>query len=78
MATDDRVSADRKLDVQRLVALFVVGWLLLNFPLLGLFDVARSGFGVPLLWLALLLIWAALIAATAWLVDRHDAAERDD
>ena len=78
MAVDDRVSADRKLDAQRLVALFVVGWLLLNFPLLGLFDVALSGLGVPLLLLALLVIWALLIAATAALVDRGSAAQGDN
>lgn len=63
---------------QRLMALFVAGWLMLNFPLLGLLDLPASLFGVPVLPLALFLLWALLIGVTAWLVDRHDRTEHDD
>lgn len=62
---------------QRLVALFGCGWVLLNFPLLGLWDVDTTVLGVPLLPAALMVLWALLIAAVAWLMERHSAAETD-
>jgi hypothetical protein len=52
---------------QRLVALFVAGWLLLNFPLLTLWDLDLSAWGVPLMPAALFVGWALLIAAAAWI-----------
>jgi hypothetical protein len=58
------------LDAQRLVALFVAGLLLFNFPLLALWDHDARVFGVPLFPAALFLIWALLIAALAWVVER--------
>ena len=55
---------------QRLVALFTGGWLLFNFPLLGLWDRDVVLWGIPLFPLALLLLWAGIIAALAWLMER--------
>lgn len=52
---------------QRLFALFAAGWLLLNFPLLTLWDRDVSVWGVPLMPAALFSGWAALIAAAAWI-----------
>lgn len=66
------------LTTQRLVALFCCGWLLLNFPLLGLWDVDTTVFGLPLLPVALLLLWVLLIVAVAWLMERQGAAGGDD
>ena len=63
---------------QRLVALFGCGWVLLNFPLLGLWDVDTTVLGVPLLPAALMALWALLIAAAAWLMERQHAADGDD
>jgi hypothetical protein len=60
----------RSLGTQRLLALFAAGWLLLNFPLLALWSADVQVFGLPLFPLALFGIWAALIASTAWLVER--------
>ena len=57
------------LAAQRLLALFALGWLLLNFPLLGLWDIDASVFGIPLLPAAVFIGWAALIAALAWLME---------
>ena len=54
---------------QRLVALFVAGWGLLNFPLLALWDVDATVLGLPLFPAALFLLWAGLIAALAWLLE---------
>ena len=63
---------------QRLVVLFCCGWLLLNFPLLGLWDVDASVLGITLFPVALMALWALLIAAVAWLMERHHAADGDD
>lgn len=63
---------------QRLVALFCCGWVLLNFPLLGLWDVDTTVLGVPLLPAALFTLWALLIAAVAWLMERQMPETRDD
>ena len=54
---------------QRLVALFAGGWVLFNFPLLGLWDREVSVWGVPLFPLALFLLWGGLIAMLAWLME---------
>lgn len=58
------------LDAQRLVALFFAGWTLFNFPLLALWEHDARVFGLPLFALALFVIWALLIAALAWVVER--------
>jgi vacuolar-type H+-ATPase subunit I/STV1 len=55
---------------QRLLALFIAGGLLFNFPLLRIFEVDALLFGLPLLPAALFIVWALLIAALAWLMER--------
>lgn len=72
----------RTLLVQRLLALFVAGWLLLDFPLLRLAlgdGPAGLLFGLPRLPLLLFAIWLALIVALAWLMERSgdDPRERE-
>ncbi len=57
---------------QRLVALFAGGCALFNFPLLGLWDRDVNVLGVPLLPAALFLLWAGLVVALAWLMERPD------
>lgn len=54
---------------QRLVALFLLGCLLFNYPLLNLF--ARDGevFGVPLLYVYVFSVWALLIGLMALVVE---------
>lgn len=54
---------------QRLLALFATGWLLLNFPLLTLWDRGVSVAGIPLLPVAVFIGWAALIGMAAWIVE---------
>ncbi len=54
---------------QRLVALFAGGWVLFNFPLLGLWDRDAIVWGIPLFPLALFLLWGGLIAVLAWLME---------
>lgn len=56
---------------QRLVGLFVLALLLFNFPLLALWDVDATIGGVPLFPAALFTLWALLIGALAWVVERR-------
>jgi len=75
------VRADARLDeamhrsagllTQRLVALFAAALLLFNFPLLALWDREALVLGLPLFPAALFGLWALLIAALAWLMERH-------
>jgi hypothetical protein len=60
------------LAAQRLLALFALGWLMLNFPLISLWDRRVSVLGIPLLPAALFVVWAALIALVAWVVERGE------
>ena len=62
---------------QRLVALFAGGWVLFNFPLLGLWDLEATVWGVPAFPAALFLLWLALIVALASLVDRPSVRDED-
>lgn len=53
----------QKLESQRLLALFVAGCLLLNYPLIALWNREALLWGLPLFPLALFALWALLIAA---------------
>jgi hypothetical protein len=55
---------------QRLVALFLLGCLLLNFPLLYLFERAATIAGVPLLFVYVFVAWVLLIALLGLAVER--------
>ena len=55
---------------QRFVALSMLGMLLFNFPILALFNVPATLFGVPLLYAYIFIAWAALIALMAFVAER--------
>lgn len=55
---------------QRLVAVFIAGLLLLNYPVLSLFDRPLVVFGLPLLHFYLFSVWLVLILVVAWIVER--------
>lgn len=55
---------------QRLASVFLVGCIMLNYPILFLFDRPTDVFGVPLLYLYLFAAWAILIALVAWMTER--------
>ena len=59
-----------RLDAARLVALFLLGWLLFNYPLLALFGRLGAVGGVPALYLYMFIAWAALIALVALVAER--------
>jgi hypothetical protein len=56
---------------QRLIGLGVLGAVLLHYPLLRLTDIDATVGGAPALVLYLFVVWAGLIAASAWLVRRE-------
>jgi hypothetical protein len=47
----------------------MLGMLLFNYPILALFNVQGTLFGVPALYAYLFLAWAGLIAAMAYLAE---------
>ncbi|HRW08222.1 MAG: hypothetical protein KDE47_29720 [Caldilineaceae bacterium] len=50
---------------QRLVAIFLIGLLALNFPLLSVFSTAGLLWGIPVLYVYLFGSWITLIIAMA-------------
>ena len=57
---------------ERLIGLFLLGCLLFNFPLLALFNVQATVFGIPLLYTYLFAAWGLLIALVALIMERRD------
>ena len=56
---------------QRLAALFFVGCLLFNYPLLFLFSRDGTLWGFPILYLYIFSAWAALIGLMAFVIERQ-------
>ena len=54
---------------QQFVALCMLGMLLFNYPILALFNVPSTLFGVPTLYAYVFIAWAGLIAAMAYLAE---------
>jgi hypothetical protein len=55
---------------QRLVAVFVTGCVLLNYPILSLFSRSVDVAGIPLLYVYVFAVWTVLIAAMGIVVER--------
>jgi hypothetical protein len=55
---------------QRLVAVFLLGLLLFNYPLMALFNRAAVAFGIPVLYAYIFGAWALLIALLAIVIER--------
>ena len=55
---------------QRLIAVFMAGVALFNYPLLALFNRTADLGGVPLLYVYVFGAWAALIGLLALVVER--------
>lgn len=54
---------------QRLVALCLLGLLLFNYPLLAVFNVQGTLFGIPVLYAYFFVAWALLIALMALVIE---------
>ncbi|WP_036709187.1 hypothetical protein [Paracoccus sanguinis] len=63
-------------DSARLVALAALAVVALNFPLLLVWDRPVSVLGLPLLGVAVFVIWAGLIAALVWVTERAPSPPR--
>lgn len=57
---------------QRLVALFLFGCLLFNYPVLSLFTGDARILGIPLIYVYVFAAWAAIIIVMALTVERKD------
>jgi hypothetical protein len=55
---------------QHLVALFLLGNVLFNYPLLAIFNRSSTVFGIPLLYGYIFAAWAVLIGLLALVVER--------
>lgn len=56
---------------QRLVAVFLLGCVLLNYPILFLFNRPTEIFGIPLLYLYIFGAWSFLILLMAYVIERR-------
>jgi hypothetical protein len=56
----------------RLAALFALGCLLFNYPLLAVFDRPVLVAGIPVVYAYLFGAWGLLIALAAWVVRRAE------
>ena len=59
----------------KLLFLAMLFGVLLNYPLLAVFDRDGRVAGVPVLYLYVLLTWVALVALTGWLVRKRGGSE---
>ena len=57
---------------QRLAALCLLGFLLFSYPLLAVFNVQTTLFGIPVLYVYFFAVWGALIALMALVIERRD------
>ena len=56
---------------QRLAALCLLGLVLFSYPVLAVFNVQGTVFGIPILYAYFFVAWAALIALMALVVERR-------
>lgn len=54
---------------QRLAAIFLLGCVLLNYPILFLFNKTQGLFGIPPLYLYIFGAWAFLIGLMAYVIE---------
>ena len=61
---------DEKAKAQRFVAICMLGIVLLNFPVLALFNVGGTVLGIPVLYAYIFAAWTLLIVLLALLAER--------
>lgn len=57
---------------QRFVALCMLGAVLFNYPVLAVFNVQNTLFGVPMLYAYIFIAWTGLIAMMALVAEAAD------
>lgn len=55
----------------QLLGLMIIAAVLFNFPVLALIERWAQRLGVPLVPIYLFLVWGAVIAVAAWLIERR-------
>ena len=55
---------------KRLVALFLFGFVLLNYPILSLLNLDITVFGIPLVYIYIFGVWGLLIFLSALVMSR--------
>ena len=58
-----------KFNAQRLVAVCMLGVVLFNYPLLAVFNVDATVFGIPVLYAYIFAAWSLMIACMAYVVE---------
>ena len=53
----------------RIASLFLLGLFLFNYPMLALFNVSQTVFGVPVMYAYLFAAWALVIALAAAVIE---------
>ncbi len=56
---------------QKLVAIFLLGCVLLNYPVLYLFNSPRTVLGIPVLFAYIFGAWALLIGLMAYAIEKR-------
>jgi hypothetical protein len=56
---------------QRLAGIFLLGCVLLNYPILYLFNTRGEVFGIPVLYAFLFGAWLVLVGLMAWIIERR-------
>ena len=55
---------------ERLIVMFIIGLISLNYPLLSLFSKVKLIFGIPVLYLYLFVFWIIFIVCIAVIVEK--------
>ena len=50
---------------RRLAGIFLLGWVLLNYPILSIFNLPAAWGGVPLLYAYVFAVWTLIVALLA-------------
>ncbi|PRY85975.1 hypothetical protein [Mongoliibacter ruber] len=53
---------------QYLVTLFFAGMFLLNYPLMGIYNINKKLLGIPVLYLFVFALWLMVILLTYWII----------
>jgi Na+-driven multidrug efflux pump len=56
---------------QRLAAIFLLGCVVFNYPLLSLFNKPEEILDVPLLYIYIFALWVVLIALMAYVIEKR-------
>jgi hypothetical protein len=65
-----------RLKNRRLVGLFLLGWILYNYPFLSLFNLPGSYLGIPILFCYIFLAWAGLIVLVIFITQSGNRPEK--